>query len=69
MRFDYTQGKKAKYIVSVHSWNVSDHYYCNCYKQAKELFDKLRENKEFKGRTVSVYDLKNDIQKNFAKIA
>lgn len=66
MKFDYTKGKEARYIVSLHSWNISDHYYTHTFKDAVKLFDRLKGRLQ-EGMSVSVYDLKKDLRKAFAK--
>ena len=66
MKFNYTHGNEAKYMVSVYGWNISDYYYCHEYKQAKELFNKLKE--LVKDASISIYDIKKDIRKEFAKV-
>lgn len=67
MRFDYAKGQPAKYIVNVYRWNSSDQYYVHYYREAKHLLESLKK-QEAEGTTISVYDLKNDIRKDYARI-
>jgi hypothetical protein len=59
MKFDYTHGKEAKYIVSLYSWNVSDHYYMSDLDVAEKVYEKIVKNCK-KGDLVSIYDIKKD---------
>lgn len=67
MKFDYTKGETAKYIVNVYYpvWS-DDHYYYHSYKDSMEKFNQLKENRT--DVRISVYDLKNDIRKAYAKL-
>ena len=67
MKFDYTNGKTAKYGVTVYSWNVNDINYFHYLKDAKAFFEKLK-NKEYEPDTIiSIYDLKKDIRKSYMR--
>lgn len=66
MKFDYTEGKKATYMISVHWWNGGDQYYFGGYRKAKEHFNKLAENVK-DGVSISLYDMKKDTKKDFVK--
>jgi NifB/MoaA-like Fe-S oxidoreductase len=66
MKFDYTHGKTAKYMVSVHGWNVNDQYYYGDYKSAKEMFSRMVD-RRLDGVSVSLWDMVKDIRKEFAK--
>ena len=68
MRFDYTEGKTEKYIVSLY-WDErnSDHFYFHEYRKAKNKFDKLKDN-ALKGATITLYDLIKDVRKEFVKL-
>lgn len=69
MRFDYTKGQKARYIVSVY-WGdmiVEDHYYFHYYKEAEAMFDKLKSDAK-EGTHISLYDMVKDIRKKGAFI-
>lgn len=66
MKFDYTHGKEAKYMVSIHGWNFDDHYYFGEAAAAKKMFKEIAERKE-KGITASLWDMKRDIRKDFIR--
>ena len=66
MRFDNTNGKKARYIVSLYGWNVDDRHYYHYYKDAKEMFEKIKVRAK-DGCAASIYDLEKDERKAFAK--
>lgn len=66
MRFDRTEGKKAKYMVSIHYWNNSDQIYFHYYKDAKAYFDS-KNPVDFKGAAVNLYDITNDIRKAYKR--
>lgn len=68
MRFDYTKGQEARYMTSVYGVNVEDHYYYHIYKEAKAAFDRLKGLEHEPGTSISVYDLKNDVKKEFARV-
>jgi hypothetical protein len=67
MKFDYTHGNSAKYMVSIHRWNGSDQYYCESFKQAKDLFNQVTEKGLENETSVSIWDMKKDIRKEFAR--
>ena len=66
MKFDYTKGQTARYMVSVYRELVSDQYYFHYYADAKKLFDDIV--KKEKGAIISIYDMIYDIRKNFIKV-
>lgn len=68
MNFDYTHGEDAKYLVLVTAWNVVDRYYFHSYREAKGMFNRLLDGKYGGGAIISVYDMKKDVRKDFAKI-
>jgi len=68
MKFDYTHGNEAKYMVSAHRWNVSDQYYVDSMKKAKELFEDIKQTNKGDDVSVSIYDLKKDVRKAFARV-
>lgn len=68
MKFDYTHGKEAKYMVSAYCWSGSDQYYVESMTQAKKLFESLKQSNEGRDAVVSIYDLKKDIRKAFARV-
>ena len=67
MRFDYTQGRPAKYLVSVYAFNVHDLYFYADYKAAKAGFNELGKTPHDRGTVLSLYDLKNDVRKEFTR--
>lgn len=67
MHFDRTNGKEERYIVNLYSWDVEDHYYYHSYREAKNLFDKIKNEKHKEGTAISIYDIKNDVRKEFIK--
>ena len=67
MKFNYTHGNKAKYMVNLYGWDVEDHYYCDTYKAAKKLFDSIRERDHEEGTVLSITDLTKDIRKEFVR--
>ena len=66
MKFDYTKGQEARYMVSIYRWNVDDHYYLHNYRDAKKLFDEIKQKEE--DASVSLWDLKKDIRKEYARV-
>lgn len=66
MRFDYTNGKSAQYIVSRYSGLTEDHMYFHYYGEAKKMYDKLEKTAD-RGVTVSLYDMIKDVRKAFHK--
>ena len=67
MKFDYTKGKSAKYMVSLYGWNVQDRYYFHYMKEAKDTFEQIKANHLKAGLIASIYDLKTDERKAFAR--
>lgn len=70
MRFDYTHGLEAKYMVSVYGDTVCDHYYFHYYNAAKKMFNNIVADcgGGFYGYTISICDIKKDVRKDFARI-
>ena len=66
MRFDMTQGKSPRYMVSVYGWDIEDKYYFHYLADAKALIEKLRK-KLRKGTALSLWDMDKDVRKMFAK--
>lgn len=66
MRFDYTHGNEAKYMVSLYGWNVQDYYYYASYKDAKEAFKNIQ-SEGHKDVALSLWDLKKDVRKEYVK--
>ncbi len=67
MRFDYTKGKEAKYMVTLYSWNVNDRSFFHSFDEAKALFDRLK-NSELKDALVSLWDVKKDVRKEYVRL-
>lgn len=63
MRYDYTKGKEARYILSVNRWNGSDYLYFHEYSEAKRAFEKHKLIVEEYGTSLNIYDLKKDVRK------
>lgn len=42
MKFDRTDGNKARYVVHKYGWNVEDHYYFSDYDRARVLFNEMK---------------------------
>ena len=68
MRFDRTDGKKARYMVSIYRGMVNDQIYYHYYKQAKACFDGIKNGGAETGNIISVYDLSKDTRKDFARL-
>ena len=68
MRFDYTKGQKARYIVSVY-WDdiVEDHYYFHYFGESLAMYDKLKSDAK-EGTHINLYDMVKDIRKKGAFI-
>ena len=67
MKFDYTKGKTARYMVSAYRWNGSDQYYLHYYKEAKQIFE-LMKTHESEDTIITIYDMKTDTCKDYRKI-
>ena len=48
-------------MVSIHRWNVDDHYYLHYYRDAKKLFDEIKQKEEDASVTIGLKDNKNPI--------
>lgn len=68
MRFDYTHGEKARYMVSIYAWNVNDHYYFHSFKDASQFFEKAKKDYEGRDYFIGLNDLRRDIRKDWAKV-
>lgn len=66
MKFDYTNGKKARYMTSAYGWNIEDHYYFHYYRDAKAMLAKLVKEAD-PDTIVSVYDIGADVRKDFVR--
>ena len=58
MKFDYTKGQEAKYMVSTYRWNGEDKYYVHSMETAEKLFEELK--RDFNEGIISIYDLEKD---------
>lgn len=67
MRFDYTKGKDARYMVSIYGETIEDKYYYHYHKEAKAMFEQMKKHGFEKGTALSIYDIKQDIRKAFIK--
>lgn len=72
MKFDYTHGNEAKYMVSRYGWATQDQYYVDSMATAKKLFEALKGRNEWKStssewKSISIYDLKKDVRKAFVR--
>ena len=69
MKFDYTHGKPARYLVMATWWNGRDMYYFSAYRDAINLYKALQANGNYHNDTViSVYDIVKDVRKEFSRI-
>ena len=70
MKFDYTHGKPARYLVAITWWNGRDLYYFNAYRGAINLYNTILTNNDYPtGSAISLYDIRKDVRKEFSKIA
>ena len=67
MRFDFTSGKKERYLVQVYYWKVEDKFYYHYYKDAKKKFNELTDEEFNEGTIISIYDIEKDKRKAFFK--
>ena len=66
MRFDFTKGKEARYMVGVFMEINEDLYYFHTYREAKAKFDELKEDENLEdGAHLSIYDMIKDIRKDY----
>ena len=67
MKFDFTKGKSAKYMVSIYMPDgCHDQLYYHYYREAKTKLDKLSTCGHYeRGTVISLYDIKNDIRKDY----
>lgn len=57
MRFDKTDGRPAKYMVAIHSWNYSDFYYFSDIDTAHRFYNTYRTLNASSHHTVKLIDL------------
>ena len=67
MRFDCTKGQYAKYMVSIHRECGEDFCYFHTFKEAKDFFDRKKES-EGAGTSISLWDIKKDIRKDYVRV-
>ena len=61
MRFDYTHGEKARYVVSVYGELVNDSYFFADYEKAKKMFGEISDeytDKPNQRVIIAVWDIK-----------
>lgn len=70
MVFDYTHGQKAVYVVTVSCGNCYDRYYFHYLKNAKMLFESIKNHPSwYSGRVcLRIYDIKHDVCKALAHL-
>ena len=70
MKFDYTHGEPARYLVIITWWNGRDMYYFNTHKEAIKLYKSIQasSNDYPKGAVISLYDIRKDVRKEFSRI-
>ena len=70
MKFDFTKGKTAKYLVSIYMpCGCNDQLYYHYYKEAKEKFKTLCNCGHYDaGTRFGLYDMTKDVRKDYAKI-
>lgn len=71
MRFDYTKGAEARYMVSLHEELTYDCYYFGNYQSAKRFYDgAVAEARSAKREnlSISLTDIIKDVRKAFTKL-
>ena len=70
MKFDFTKGKPARYLVGIYMPNgCHDHIYYHYYKEAKQKIKQLIDSKHYeKGTRISLSDIKKDIRKEYIRL-
>lgn len=70
MKFDFTKGQPAKYMVSIYEPDGShDKLYYHYFREAKRKVNWLKENESYeKGTIISLYDMQKDARKEFVRI-
>ena len=58
MKFDFTHGEEAKYLVSMSNFRIIDHAYFSDKKAARECFNRAVANDEWE--RVSLTNMKTD---------
>lgn len=58
----------AKYGVTVYGWNINDIYYFENHRKAKKFFGSIIGSRKWdKGTIISIYDLVNDVKKDWIR--
>ena len=66
MKFNYTKGEEARYLVMVYMELGDDQYYYHTYREAKAKFEALKEDESLEdGAHLSIYDMINDVRKDY----
>ena len=70
MKFDFTEGKSAIYMVSIYDHvGCHDQLYYHYYRDAEAKLKELSESGFYESGTVmSLYDIKKDVRKRFIRI-
>ena len=67
MRFDFTKGQEAKYKVCIYREDGDDFCYFHTFKQAKVFFERQKI-AEQAGTSISLWNMKDDIRKDYVRI-
>jgi len=70
MKFNFTKGKSANYIVSIYEPDgCHDQLYYHYHREAKDKLNELKGSGCYeKGTIISLYDIHKDIRKEFVRI-
>lgn len=70
MKFDFTKGKPARYLVGIYMPDgCYDHLYYHYYREAKQKIKQLIDSKHYeKGTRISLSDIKKDIRKEYIRL-
>ena len=68
MKFYHTLGKEPKYMVQVYTEIWDDQYYFVEYRKAMDKFKELKGCAWGEGTSISLYDMRKDIRKEYEKI-
>ena len=67
MKFDYTHGKPAKFMVTVYGWNIEDRFLYNTYADAEKQYKIICAKDYDNDWATSLYDLVKDERKAYHK--
>lgn len=74
MKFDFTNGEKANYMVNLYIWDEKtgmwgggDHMYYHSFAEAKSKFKELSDQPMEPNTVISVDDMHKDIRKLFKR--